>query len=157
MVAATGAVGRGGDRDRVLQHHRATRRRAATTASRRSSPSLDGSDLELVGHDGQVVASTEAISYFLLLDRHRPGHPYEYWGEARFWNPPEYGSYDIDPWSVAVAVPAALGTAAPDSAAPGTITCHAAAAGIDVAVYEVCDRFLQCNSAEFVIAILEDH
>ena len=29
---------------------------------------------------------------------------------------------DIDPWSLAVAVPAALGTAAPDRAAPGTIT-----------------------------------
>ena len=64
---------------------------------------------------------------------------------------------DIDPWSLAVAVPAALGTAAPDRAAPGTITYSAAAAGIDVAVYEVCDRFLQCASAELVIAILEDH
>ena len=64
---------------------------------------------------------------------------------------------DIDPWSLAVAVPAALGTAAPDRAAPGTITYHAPSAGIDVVVYEVCDRFLQCTSAELVIAILEDH
>ena len=64
---------------------------------------------------------------------------------------------DIDPWSVAVVVPAALGTAAADRAAPGTITYSAAAPVIDVGVYEVCDRFLQCASAEFVVAILEDH
>ena len=64
---------------------------------------------------------------------------------------------DIDPWSVAVVVPAALGTAAADRAAPGTITYSAAAPVIDVGVYEVCDRFLQCASAELVVAILEDH
>ena len=51
--------------------------------------------LELVGHDGQVVASTEANSYRLHLDPHPPGHPYEDWWKARFLNPPEYGSYRL--------------------------------------------------------------
>ena len=64
---------------------------------------------------------------------------------------------DIDPWSVAVMVPAALGTAAPDSTTPGTMTYTTTAAGIDVTIYEVCDRFLQCATAELVTAVLADH
>ena len=63
---------------------------------------------------------------------------------------------DIDPWSVRVVVPAALGAASADRPAPGAIAYDAATAGIDVIVYEVCDRFLQCTTAELVVAVLED-
>ena len=63
---------------------------------------------------------------------------------------------DMDPWSVRVVAPAALGAAAADSPAPGAVAYEAAAAGIDVIIYEVCDRFLQCSSAELVVAVLED-
>ena len=58
-------------------------------------PGLSNPTLELVGHDAQVVASTEANTAFVHLDRHPPGHPYEDWWEARFLNPPEYGSYRL--------------------------------------------------------------
>ena len=63
---------------------------------------------------------------------------------------------DIDPWSVRVVVPAALGTAAANSPAPGAIAYDAAATGIDVIIYEVCDRFLQCATAELTVAVLDD-
>ena len=63
---------------------------------------------------------------------------------------------DIDPWSVRVVAPAALGTAAANSPAPGAVAYEATAPGIDVIIYEVCDRFLQCSSAELVVAVLED-
>ena len=53
---------------------------------------------------------------------------------------------DIDPWSLRVAAPAAPGAAA----ASGPLPC------IDVVVYEVRDRFLQCTSAEFVVVSLDD-
>ncbi len=62
----------------------------------------------------------------------------------------------IDPWSLQVVAPAALGTAATNSPAPGAIAYSAAAAGIDVIIYEVCDRFLQCTTEELTVAVLED-
>ena len=56
-------------------------------------PGSNDPTLELVGHDGQVVASTEANTYGLV---HRPpGGPYVDWWRARFLNPPEYGSYRL--------------------------------------------------------------
>ena len=63
---------------------------------------------------------------------------------------------DIDPWSLRVVTPGALGAAAANSAAPGEIAYDAAATGIDVIIYEVCDRFLQCTTAELVVAVLDD-
>ena len=63
---------------------------------------------------------------------------------------------DIDPWSVRVVVPGALGAATADSPPLGAIAYDASTAGIDVVVYEACDRFLQCTTAELVVAVLED-
>ena len=63
---------------------------------------------------------------------------------------------DMDPWSVRVVVPGALGAAAANSPTPGAVAYEPASAGIDVIVYEVCDRLLQCSSAELVVAVLED-
>ena len=64
---------------------------------------------------------------------------------------------DIDPWSVRVVVPAALGAAAPaGSSGPGTVNYRAAGAGVDVVIYAACDRFSQCTSAELVVVSLDD-
>ncbi len=63
---------------------------------------------------------------------------------------------DIDPWSVRVVAPAALGAATANGPSPGAIAYEPKAQGIDVIVYEACDRLLQCSTTELVVAVLED-
>ena len=60
---------------------------------------------------------------------------------------------DLNPHSVRVLVPAALGIAAAGRA--GTLTYRPAAAGYDPVVYEVCDRRRQCARAEATVIIME--
>lgn len=59
---------------------------------------------------------------------------------------------DLNPHSVRVLAPAALGTAAAGRAA-GTLTYQPAAAGYDAMIYEVCDRRRQCTHAEATVII----
>ena len=64
---------------------------------------------------------------------------------------PESG---IDPWSVRILSPAALGAAAANIPAPGVVSYEATAAGVDVIVYEMCDRLGNCDTAGVVIQVL---
>ena len=63
---------------------------------------------------------------------------------------------DIDPGTLTVLVPASRGGATVEPAAvPGrprpAVRYRPAAAGVDVLVYEVCDRLRQCTTAELAI------
>ena len=63
---------------------------------------------------------------------------------------------DIDPWSVRIVAPGALGAATANSPRPGAITHNSAATGIDVMIYQACDRFRQCVTQEVVVTVFED-
>ena len=67
---------------------------------------------------------------------------------------------DIDPHSVAVMAPAALGAAAASHPAGSARTAisytAAAAAGYDAVIYEVCDRARQCTTAELTVVAVDD-
>ena len=60
---------------------------------------------------------------------------------------------DLDLYSVSVLSPPAVGSAA---GSYSTVAYTADAAGYDVAVYEVCDRAVQCATAELTVVVLDD-
>ena len=65
----------------------------------------------------------------------------------------------INPWSLRIVAPAALGEAAPDHRrVPAAVIYEAAAAaGYDTMIYEICDRLRQCSTAELVVTVLSDY
>ena len=65
---------------------------------------------------------------------------------------------EINPWTLRIVAPAALGDAAPDHRrVPAAVIYEAAAtAGYDTMVYEICDRLRQCSTAELVVTVLRD-
>ena len=65
---------------------------------------------------------------------------------------------EINPWTLRIVAPTALGEAMTDHRrVPAAIIYQAAAtAGYDTVVYEVCDWFRQCSTTELTITVLRD-
>ena len=63
---------------------------------------------------------------------------------------------DLDPSSLSVLVGPAHGTATAAASVDSPITYAATRPGIDVLIYEICDRANQCSTAEVTVIAVRD-